>query len=483
MDDYSGQQRELLERFSAALKSKSPDAWFDEDDIIEIFDYAGDIGNDYVRAEALMWGARYFPDSDRLHERRMVFYADVLNNNAVAEFASDNSDRKTALTAIIEQRAKTLDKDEALACIRRIVSENKSLDDESCIQLVNFAVDTGNLAWMFENLDTLRKKAEYVPALTYEMAAAAVDVHDYKNALPLLEELVEEMPYNADTWEMIASAYEDSGRLDEAIEAIDMALAIDPDHLASVTFKISVLASEGNVAEARKIYERFPDDMQVAERYMQAVITDLANREEALTSRETDLLIAFADKFPSSDYFMSLLLTYAPQHSREALDRYWHQCYPAGEEASPESWLSWARALVKTGAVQGAYEVLSYFKAHVFSLSEQFAIETDVYLAELCAMLHNFDEAYGILAGYDLDTLPYDARHAKVIFMIAAMNTGHEREALEAANKILYLDGTDSRPRPLEGFDIHDKLSDLGTRILAGSLLGDSSHFDPTFLL
>ena len=63
MDDYRDQHIKMLSRFIAALAKGGDDCWFDEDELVQIFDYAGDTGNDYVRAEVLMWGARYFPDS------------------------------------------------------------------------------------------------------------------------------------------------------------------------------------------------------------------------------------------------------------------------------------------------------------------------------------------------------------------------------------------------------------------------------------
>ena len=109
--NYEKERQELLDRFRKALAN--PDGgeasqWFDEDDLLDVFDYAGDIGNDYLRAEALLWGARYFPDSQRLKERRGVFYSDVLSDSDVEAFTADNGEVTTLLTELLSLRARPL---------------------------------------------------------------------------------------------------------------------------------------------------------------------------------------------------------------------------------------------------------------------------------------------------------------------------------------------------------------------------------------
>ena len=87
---YDRERQQLLDEFAAALRARhenpGSEPWFSEDDLVDVFDFAGDVGNDYLRAEALMWGARTFPESERLFERRGVFYSDVLSDKDVEEF-------------------------------------------------------------------------------------------------------------------------------------------------------------------------------------------------------------------------------------------------------------------------------------------------------------------------------------------------------------------------------------------------------------
>ena len=67
---------ELYRRFLKSLKEPASERFFDEDELVEVFDYAGDIANDYARYEALFIGARLYPDSQALAERRALLYLD-----------------------------------------------------------------------------------------------------------------------------------------------------------------------------------------------------------------------------------------------------------------------------------------------------------------------------------------------------------------------------------------------------------------------
>ena len=57
MDNYEDENKALLERFATALKEGDVTADFDVEELLDIFDVAGDYGMDYLRAEALFWGA------------------------------------------------------------------------------------------------------------------------------------------------------------------------------------------------------------------------------------------------------------------------------------------------------------------------------------------------------------------------------------------------------------------------------------------
>jgi len=58
----------LYQRFKQSLSDREDMPFFDEDDLVAIYDYAGDYDDDYVRLEVLFYSARYYPDSMPLSE-------------------------------------------------------------------------------------------------------------------------------------------------------------------------------------------------------------------------------------------------------------------------------------------------------------------------------------------------------------------------------------------------------------------------------
>ena len=57
------ERAELMERFGNDLSKPFSERYYSEEELLEVFDTAGDMSNDYVQLEALMLGARLYPDS------------------------------------------------------------------------------------------------------------------------------------------------------------------------------------------------------------------------------------------------------------------------------------------------------------------------------------------------------------------------------------------------------------------------------------
>ena len=69
-DPNSNPNEELARRFRADLGRPISERYYSEDELVSIFDYSGDRGDDYLRTEALLLGARLYPDSPELLQRR-----------------------------------------------------------------------------------------------------------------------------------------------------------------------------------------------------------------------------------------------------------------------------------------------------------------------------------------------------------------------------------------------------------------------------
>jgi tetratricopeptide (TPR) repeat protein len=323
MDDYNEQHQELLNRFSTALRKGGAEAWFDEDEIVSIFDYAGDIGNDYLRAEALMWGARYFPDSDLLRERKCIFYNDVLGESAVISFAQNNQDKHTFVTDLLLTKASDINGEKALNFLNSLLQTDKRFEDEEIIQIVNFAFETNNKKWMYEHVDDMRKHTDFLPSLLFEVAASAYEQGDFDKAIPLLEELVGESPYSIDYWDMLSKAYFTVGREKEAYDALEMTLAIDPNFLPALQTKAYTLVEAGKYKEIEQIQRLYPDDMEIAEAHLKAMLVAYKDNIPEKMDEIVDTLLINNDVFPQSDLFFDYLLMFAPQKAKHAVSTHW----------------------------------------------------------------------------------------------------------------------------------------------------------------
>ncbi len=83
--------RDLYNRFRADVMANNNSEFYEEDELLDIYDYAQD-GDDMVMLYVLLAGARLYPDSKFLDERKAFFLSSVNDQSARAMF--DRKGRK-----------------------------------------------------------------------------------------------------------------------------------------------------------------------------------------------------------------------------------------------------------------------------------------------------------------------------------------------------------------------------------------------------
>ena len=73
--------RELYERFLKGVRDNMNSEFYEEDELLDIYDYAQDEGDEMVQLYVLLAGARLYPDSDFLDERK-AFFLSAINEEA-----------------------------------------------------------------------------------------------------------------------------------------------------------------------------------------------------------------------------------------------------------------------------------------------------------------------------------------------------------------------------------------------------------------
>ena len=148
---YNDELKRLYDRFKE--ESVQPDAYFDEDDLIEIFDYASDMADDATRIDVLLVGARLYPSSEPLMKRKACLVFDTSGDEsarrAVAPVAGSVIGRLLAL------RIDKPSRQQARERLESIIDGGSDFEDEWIIQLVQTASEIGEFAWLVESKNAL----------------------------------------------------------------------------------------------------------------------------------------------------------------------------------------------------------------------------------------------------------------------------------------------------------------------------------------
>ncbi len=277
-DNSNDRREELCSRFRQSLASPNDSShYFDEDELIEIFDYAGDLNDDYLRWEAMLCAARYYPDSAAMKQRRALLYY-TFGDDLISKYLSDNSAQHGVLWDISRARAANQRGAKAEAALDRILADYDEFDDEEVIQLVDLATSLNQTNWLLSRLDSLRNHVTYLPTLLYEIAVMLELEKRYSEAIKLLEELTDLEPYNEQYWFMLAQEHDLNDNVNGALQALDLALAILPEDKAMRFYHARLLAREDNtrkqaIKALEKLAKEYPEDVDIS-RFLAALIIE-----------------------------------------------------------------------------------------------------------------------------------------------------------------------------------------------------------------
>ena len=103
----------------------------------------------------------------------------------------------------------------------------------------------------------------------YCLGTALNSLDQFEASLPLLLEQAQELQPDAMSWFQVSVAYKGLGQVKEAIEALQMALTLDPDHASAMFDLGGIHWNSGDQIEARRVWieacRRFPRHESVAQ--------------------------------------------------------------------------------------------------------------------------------------------------------------------------------------------------------------------------
>ncbi|MDE6332080.1 MAG: tetratricopeptide repeat protein, partial [Muribaculaceae bacterium] len=369
--------------------------FYDEDELVELFDYAGDLNDDYLRMEVLLCGARFYPDSENLRLRRAIFY-NGFESDAEQKFFQDNSGNGP-LWDILQLRYTELAGDKLIKALDDLLGTYAEFDDEEVIQLVNVASQLGQFNWVLDRIDAIRAHTTFPLTLHYEVAVVAEEAGMYDKAVEMLELLTDEDPSNAEQWYMLAQNYDRTGRTEDALNAVEFALALLPRHKQMQAFRASLFfkldrSLDLAMRELQEIRKEYPDDPEVLE--LLCNINDKVNGQYDTTRR----LGRMASESRPQYAALTLYLLRMPMetdgdehHAYDLLEAFFSANESEGTNTR-ENWVSWARFCADTGHRRLAFLVLDCFN----EVGEDL-FDLPLYL-ELAVAMHRDDCAMDIIS-------------------------------------------------------------------------------------
>lgn len=419
LNKMDNQLEKLYNKFRGELAGNDISLYYDEGDLADIFDYAGDLHDDYVRLEVLLLGNRLFPDSELLLERRAIWLANI-GNEPLRQFILDHPrNNPSVMWDILRVRANApYSTDEAIRELESLLERHNLDDDETIIQFVGLVRHLELEDWLVKNLDNVRDKCKYPPTLLFEIARMAENRPQSQAVIPLLEELTELDPFNTDYWGLLAELQSNSEQYTESLSSLEYAKALEPDDVELLTIEgynylkldriddainafRHALAVDNNYFIAKRnlleAYKLKGDTEKGAELVRQLFLADPSD-----TALLCEMIVAFPDElsdtlahyYANNDADENEAIMHVGELCRmgyEAVALTYMRWYQLNYGLSTQGQMVFIELLYHNGLYQEAYDfMIDYIKSPVLSVAELPVIAV---IVSILLKLHIFDEA------------------------------------------------------------------------------------------
>ncbi len=326
MSDDENPREELYQRFRESLRRPVSERFFDEDELVEVYDYAGDLNDDYVQMEVLFCGARLYPESQALSERRALLYLDTSIDDsdtpspAAGEYINDNIDTFSPIFDIV--RLETEQPSEPQEALEFLLTQYGTFNDEEMIRFCDLALDLGQYDWLKTNLERLKTKTDNKDIIHFEMMNAADENGDNDFMARMAEELIESEPFNVGYWHRLFRAQARGGKEEEARNTFDYAAALSQDDadmllsLASDVYTFAPFLYKEAYDMLEGIREKSPDLFPILDCQCAMLI------RSGMGDKAVHSLMDYATAHPENPMVLRQLLLCNIREAGEFIDRY-----------------------------------------------------------------------------------------------------------------------------------------------------------------
>lgn len=246
--------RSLYHRFRREVESGASLDYYEINELLDIYDYAQDEGDAMVQMFVFLAAARLYPDNHDFDER-MAFFLSYVSQDAANDMISRGGRQESALWEVLNMGVKCYPGEDPTPYLDQIMEKYDVLDCESVLKIIDLLRDMDRRDLLAKYYPAISKRAEDQQGLAFEVAETLKERGDFmEEARKVADELTKLEPFNIEAWLLLARIEFGLEKPQDALAAVDYALAIDPDHFnARLTRGVIMVVMPDKRAEAISI--------------------------------------------------------------------------------------------------------------------------------------------------------------------------------------------------------------------------------------
>lgn len=423
--------RELYERFLSDVMNNNNSEFYEEDELLDIYDYAQDEGDDMVQLYVLLAGARLYPESKFLDERKAFFLSAVNDQSARAMFRRKGR-KDSALWGVLDLALKNYPEGNPEDDLTELLASGVKFSCEAIIRLIDTLHDLDRDDLIAENVHIMEERTEFRTLLYYEAVETLINNERY---LPVARDLAEELtrmePFNTDNWVQLSRAEFGLEHYDESATAADYALALDPSGLHAQLMKgLALVACDGTreegIAILSNVLKNEPGNSVAVKALAEAY------RQDGKTAAALEVYRAFMVTDDVNSYVLLDILKMHPDDATPYLELFARQ-----NGTSERKWLEMSAQLSNEHELTGALQMLDFYHNN-YTLREgmEYYLRLTYEAGRYERMLELFD--WCMEQAQDADGIKYGFSPF-CYMMVAGANlmVGNYKDAIDIADALL----------------------------------------------
>jgi tetratricopeptide (TPR) repeat protein len=222
--------RSLYDRFRQEVVSGGAIDYYELNELLDIYDYAQDEGDIMVQMFVFMTAARLYP-SNKDFDERIAFFMSYITPEAARDMLSRSGRQDSALWDILKMGVDCYPLEDPEPYVKDILTKYQNLDCESILKMIDLLRDMGRRDLLVKYYTEISQRADDPRGIAFEIAETVKEEPELQDeARKIAEELTKLEPFNVDAWLMLARIEFGLEHPNDALAAVDYALAIEPDH-------------------------------------------------------------------------------------------------------------------------------------------------------------------------------------------------------------------------------------------------------------